>query len=157
RRPSGRRPGRSRDHSHRLRAGGRSVVVAGEIGLGSVVGGRGAVPVDRPVVRRCPPWPERMEPIRRSGGPSLAMDLNRLIAALSEPGAYPDRVGRVEVRHTHISVVFLADAYVYKIKKPVDLGFVDFSTLEKRRHFCEEEVRLNRRLAPEVYLGVVPI
>jgi aminoglycoside phosphotransferase family enzyme/predicted kinase len=85
------------------------------------------------------------------------MDLNRLIAALSEPGAYPGRVGRVEVRHTHISVVFPADAYVYKIKKPVDLGFVDFSTLEKRRHFCDEEVRLNRRLAPEVYLGVVPI
>src|SRR5262245_61838149 len=85
------------------------------------------------------------------------MDLPRLIAALSEPDAYPQPVGRIEVRQTHISVVFLAGKHVYKIKKPVELGFVDFSTLEKRRHFCEEEVRLNRRLAPEVYLGVVPI
>ena len=64
---------------------------------------------------------------------------------------------RVEVRHTHISVVFLAGGHAYKIKKPVDLGFLDFTTLEKRRHFCEEEVRLNRRLAPTVYLGVVPV
>jgi aminoglycoside phosphotransferase family enzyme/predicted kinase len=85
------------------------------------------------------------------------MDLPRLIADLSEPDAYPERVGRVEVRQTHISVVFLAGGHVYKIKKPVDLGFLDFSTLEKRRHFCEEEVRLNLRLAPDVYLGVVPV
>lgn len=59
-----------------------------------------------------------------------------LIAALSEPSAYPHAVGTVEVRHTHISVVFLAGHYAYKIKKPVQLGFLDFSTLEKRRHFC---------------------
>jgi aminoglycoside phosphotransferase family enzyme/predicted kinase len=85
------------------------------------------------------------------------MDLPLLIAALSEPDAYPQPVDRVEVRQTHISVVFLAGEHVYKIKKPVNLGFLDFSTLEKRRHFCEEEVRLNRRLAPEVYLGVVPV
>src|SRR5262245_32742884 len=85
------------------------------------------------------------------------MDLPRLIAALSEPDAYPYPVGRVEVRQTHISVVFLAGEHVYKIKKPVNLGFLDFSTLDKRWHFCEEEVRLNRRLAPEVYLGVVPV
>jgi uncharacterized protein len=85
------------------------------------------------------------------------MDLSRLIAALSEPDAYPQPVDRVEVRQTHISVVFLAGEFVYKIKKPVNLGFLDFSTLEKRRHFCEEEVRLNRRLAPEVYLGVVAV
>jgi aminoglycoside phosphotransferase family enzyme/predicted kinase len=68
---------------------------------------------------------------------------------------YP--VEDVEVRHTHISVVFLAGPYVYKIKKPVDLGFLDFSTLAKRHHFWDEEVRLNRRLAPHVYQGVVPI
>jgi hypothetical protein len=61
------------------------------------------------------------------------------------------------VRQTHISVVFLAAPYVYKVKKPVDFGFLDFSTLEKRHHFCAEEVRLNHRLAPEVYLDVVPI
>lgn len=85
------------------------------------------------------------------------MDLTQIIEALSQPGAYPDPVGEVEVRHTHISAVFLAGPHVYKIKKPVELGFLDFSTLAKRRHYCEEEVRLNRRLAPEVYLGVVPV
>jgi aminoglycoside phosphotransferase family enzyme/predicted kinase len=85
------------------------------------------------------------------------MDLPRLIEALSDPAAYPHPVEAVEVRHTHISVVFLAGPFVYKVKKPVALGFLDFSTLEKRRHFCDEEVRLNRRLAADVYLGVVPI
>jgi aminoglycoside phosphotransferase family enzyme/predicted kinase len=62
-----------------------------------------------------------------------------------------------EVRQTHISLVFLAPERVYKVKKKVDLGFLDYSTLDKRRHFCELEVELNRRLAPDVYLGVVPI
>src|SRR5947208_15843458 len=85
------------------------------------------------------------------------MELAELIAALSEPGAYPFAAGAVEVRQTHISAVFLAGGVVYKVKKPVNLGFLDFGTLEKRRHFCEEEVRLNRRLAPAVYLGVVPV
>src|SRR5262245_36937927 len=85
------------------------------------------------------------------------MDLPQLIEAMSSPAAYPYPVEGVEVRQTHISVVFLAGAFVYKIKKPVRFDFLDFSTLEQRRHFCEEEVRLNRRLAPDVYLGVVPI
>jgi aminoglycoside phosphotransferase family enzyme/predicted kinase len=85
------------------------------------------------------------------------VDLARLIEQLSEPGAYPFPVENVEVRHTHISVVFLAGPYAYKIKKPVEFGFLDFGTLPKRRYFCEEEVRLNRRLAPDVYLGVVPV
>jgi len=85
------------------------------------------------------------------------MDLPWLMDALSLPAAYPHPVGAVEVRQTHISVVFLAGLYAYKVKKPVDLGFLDFSTLEKRFHFCNEEVRLNRRLAPHVYLGVVPV
>ena len=85
------------------------------------------------------------------------MELSALIRALSEPAAYPEASGTVEVRQTHISVVFLTDCYAYKIKKPVALGFVDFSTLEMRRHFCDEELRLNRRLARDVYLGVVPI
>ena len=79
--------------------------------------------------------------------------LLRLIEALSHPKAYPHPVDRVEIRQTHISCVFLAGDYVYKVKKPVDLGFVDYLRLEDRRHFCEEEVRINRRLAPEVYLG----
>jgi uncharacterized protein len=85
------------------------------------------------------------------------MDPGRLIEELSRPAAYPGAVGRVEVRQTHISAVFLAGPHAYKVKKPVDFGFLDFRTLGQRRHFCEEEVRLNRRLAPAVYLGVVPV
>jgi aminoglycoside phosphotransferase family enzyme/predicted kinase len=85
------------------------------------------------------------------------MELAALIDALSDPAAYPELVEAVEVRQTHISLVFLAGRHVYKLKKPVALGFLDFSTLERQRHFCQEEVRLNRRLAPDVYLGVVPV
>jgi len=79
------------------------------------------------------------------------------IEALLSPSAYPHPARRVELVQTHISYVLLAGDYVYKVKKPVDLGFLDYSTLEKRRFYCEEEVRLNRRLCPEAYLGVVPI
>lgn len=85
------------------------------------------------------------------------MDLEQLIDGLSRPEAYPGSVESVSVCHTHISVVFLAGDHVYKLKKPVNFGFLDFSTLEKRKHFCEEEVRLNRRLAAEVYEGVVAV
>jgi aminoglycoside phosphotransferase family enzyme/predicted kinase len=85
------------------------------------------------------------------------MELPQLISALSEPAAYPHAAEPVRVLQTHISVVFLAGPFVYKIKKPVAPGFLDFTTLEKRQHFCREEVRLNRRLAPAVYLGVVPV
>ena len=80
-----------------------------------------------------------------------------MIEALSTPSAYPEPVDSVDVHQTHISVVFLAGSFAYKIKKPVDLGFVDYGTIERRRHWCEQEVHLNRRLAPEVYLGVVPV
>src|SRR5581483_11413097 len=77
---------------------------------------------------------------------------------LLRPDAYPPpRPARVERVTTHISWVFLTERDVFKVKRPVDYGFVDYSTLERRRHFCEEEVRLNRRLAPDVYLGVVPV
>ncbi len=85
------------------------------------------------------------------------MELADLIKALSSPAAYPQAVEKVEVRQTHISVVFLTGEHVYKLKKPVNPAFLDFSTLEKRLHFCREEIRLNRRLAPDVYLGVVPV
>jgi aminoglycoside phosphotransferase family enzyme/predicted kinase len=85
------------------------------------------------------------------------MDLQQLITDLSKPQAYPNLVDEIEVRQTHISVVFLAGGFVYKLKKPVNFGFLDFSTLEKRKHYCEEEVRLNRRLARDVYEGVVPV
>ncbi len=80
-----------------------------------------------------------------------------LIAALHEPHRYDHPVEHVTLVETHISWVLLTGRYAYKIKKPLDLGFLDFSTLDKRRHFCEEELRLNRRLAPEIYLAVVPI
>jgi aminoglycoside phosphotransferase family enzyme len=85
------------------------------------------------------------------------MEIAHLIEALSRTAAYPFPVQEVAVRHTHVSVVFLAGPFAYKVKKPVDLGFLDFTTLPRRRHFCAEEVRLNRRLAPAVYLGVVPV
>jgi aminoglycoside phosphotransferase family enzyme/predicted kinase len=85
------------------------------------------------------------------------MELLQLIEALSDAAAYPGHGGEVEVRQTHISAVFLVGPHVYKVKKPVEFGFLDFGTLAKRRHYCEEEVRLNRRLAPDVYLGVVPV
>jgi aminoglycoside phosphotransferase family enzyme/predicted kinase len=80
----------------------------------------------------------------------------RLAHALLDPAAYPD-ASPVEHVETHISHVYLTGAHAYKIKKPVELGFLDFSTLEKRRRFCEEELRINRRLAPRIYLSVVPI
>lgn len=79
------------------------------------------------------------------------------IKALLQPGAYPHPVETIELRETHISWVLLTGQYAYKIKKPVNFGFLDFSTLEKRRFFCTEEVRINRRLAPELYLDVVAI
>lgn len=82
---------------------------------------------------------------------------NPLIEALRRPEVWPHPVDRVELIETHISWVLLAGQYVYKIKKPVDLGFLDFSTLEKRRFFCDEELRLNRRTAPGLYLEVVAI
>jgi aminoglycoside phosphotransferase family enzyme/predicted kinase len=85
------------------------------------------------------------------------VDPARLLDLLSQPEAYPHPSGPVAVHHTHISAVFLAGPYAYKIKKPLDLGFLNFTTLARRRHFCLEEVRLNRRLAPSVYLGVVPV
>lgn len=85
------------------------------------------------------------------------MELAKLIEELSWYTAYPFPAETVDVVQTHISVVFLAGDVVYKLKKPVNLGFLDFGTLERRLHFCNEEVRLNRRLAPAVYLGVVPV
>lgn len=87
------------------------------------------------------------------------MEIEALIRMLSDPAAYPDQLGdeAIEVHQTHISVVFVVGAHAYKIKKPVGFGFVDYDTVEKRRWFCEQEVHLNRRLAPSVYLGTVPI
>ncbi|MDD5754362.1 MAG: AAA family ATPase [Methylococcales bacterium] len=80
-----------------------------------------------------------------------------LIQSLQNPSAYPHSVSAIELIETHISWVLLTGQFVYKIKKPVQFDFLDFSTLEKRRFYCEEELRLNRRFAPELYLQVVPI
>ena len=81
----------------------------------------------------------------------------RLIRSLQTAAPYAHAVDRVEAIETHISCVLLAGEYAYKIKKAVDLGFLDFRGLRSRLHFCHEEVRLNRRSAPEIYLRVVPI
>jgi aminoglycoside phosphotransferase family enzyme/predicted kinase len=87
-----------------------------------------------------------------------AVDGARLVAALQRPECYPHPVaGTPRIVETHISWVILTGEYAYKIKKPVDLRFVDFSTLARRRRYCREELRLNRRLAPELYLEVVAI
>ncbi len=81
-----------------------------------------------------------------------------LVDDLLRPEAYPPpRPADVSLVTTHISWVFLTDRDVWKLKRPVSYGFLDYTTIERRRHFCEEEVRLNRRLAPDVYLGVVPV
>jgi len=86
--------------------------------------------------------------------PGIAPDL---LASLLDPRSYRHAPAEVTLVQTHISCVFLAGSEVFKVKKAVRFSFLDFSTLERRRHFCEEEVRLNRRLAPGVYVGVVPI
>lgn len=87
-----------------------------------------------------------------------AVHLPPLIRALlADPVCYDHAIGQVQLVETHISWVLLTGEFAYKIKKPVDLGFLDFSTLALRHQACDDEVRLNRRLAPEIYLGVVAI
>lgn len=80
-----------------------------------------------------------------------------IVRWLTRPECYPNRPDRVEHVETHISHVFLAGSYVYKLKKPVKYDFLDFSTVDTRKHACREEVRLNRRLAPETYVDIVPV
>ncbi len=85
------------------------------------------------------------------------MDLSSLKQALLTPDPYPDHPPAIQLAETHISLVFLTGNYAYKVKKPVNFGFLDFTTLEKRKYYCEQEMALNRRLAPSLYLGVVNI
>ncbi|MFP3909108.1 MAG: phosphotransferase [Archaeoglobaceae archaeon] len=80
-----------------------------------------------------------------------------IVEDLQEPEAYPEEVSEVELIQTHISFVFITDKLVYKVKKPVNFGFLDFSTLEKRKYYCEQEIKLNSRLSPQYYLDVVPV
>ncbi len=92
---------------------------------------------------------------KKSGGKVEAK--NPIVEAMLNPQTYPESTAKIDLIQTHISFVFLTDNYVYKIKKPVNFGFLDFSTLEKRHLYCEKELELNRRLCPEIYLEVVPI
>ncbi|MCS7163664.1 MAG: AAA family ATPase [Thermodesulfovibrio sp.] len=78
-------------------------------------------------------------------------------AEVLDRSSFPNNPKDLRVIQTHISYVFIADELVYKIKKPVNFGFLDFTTLELRKFYCEKEVELNRRLCPEIYLGVVPV
>lgn len=80
-----------------------------------------------------------------------------LLKSLLKPNAYQEPTSAVTCIQTHVSLIFLTDSFAYKIKKPVDFGFLNFSTIDRRRFYCNEEVRLNRRLAPDVYLGVVEL
>ena len=86
-----------------------------------------------------------------------ACDSQRVVEMLGRCASYPEGTNRVERVETHISWVFLTDRHAYKLKKPVRYDFLDFSTVDLRRKACEQEVHLNRRLAPDTYLGVVPI
>jgi len=84
----------------------------------------------------------------------MTLGIPFLQKALLNPEIYPDRPRAINFIETHISALFLTGKYVYKVKKPVDFGFLDFTSLEKRKYFCEQEVKLNRRLSPDIYLGV---
>jgi aminoglycoside phosphotransferase family enzyme len=80
-----------------------------------------------------------------------------LITALLDPAAYPEPTREVALIQTHISWVLITDRFAYKVKKPVDLGFLNFTTLRRRHHYLQEELSLNRRLCPDIYLEVLPI
>jgi aminoglycoside phosphotransferase family enzyme len=79
------------------------------------------------------------------------------VEALLKPQAYPHKPPKIELVQTQMSFIFLTGEYVYKIKKPVNLGYLDYTTLEKRHFFCRQELELNKRLCPDAYLAVVPI
>ncbi len=87
----------------------------------------------------------------------MTLETPRLIESLRTADPYDHDVGDVRMLQTHISWILLTGPFAYKIKKPVDLGFVDYTDLERREHFCREEIRLNQRLAPDLYRSVVPI
>ena len=83
--------------------------------------------------------------------------MKALVEFLQDPSSYPEKPSTVRLVQTHISWVFVGDDYVYKVKKPVNLGFLDFSSLEKRKFYVAEELRLNARFSPDIYLAAVPI
>lgn len=85
------------------------------------------------------------------------MEKEAMIRDLLSPENLPDPTSGVTLVQTHISLVFVADRFVYKVKKPVNFGFLDFSTLEKRRYYCEKEIQLNSRLSRDIYLDLLAI
>lgn len=102
-------------------------------------------------------WPPPGGTEATADRPHRSADSDRLLKLLLDPRTYGNGTASVELRETHISWVFLTDRHVYKVKKPVRFEFLEYGTPEARRRACEDEIRLNRRLAPHVYLGVVPI
>ena len=94
--------------------------------------------------------------MHRSSTPVTPLDAG-LIDSLMSPAAFSNPVSAAELIETHISWVILTDDFVYKIKKPIMLDFLDFHDLEQRKFYCEEEIRLNQPWAPDIYLDVVPI
>lgn len=94
-------------------------------------------------------------PTETTSGSDVALEAK--VAFLRQPGSYPEQFYRVEAIETHMSWVFLTQSYAYKLKKPVCHDFLDFRRIDARRYFCEEEFRLNRRLAADVYVGVVAL
>src|SRR5262249_31704597 len=108
-------------------------------------------------------FPSTAMPVRRASAEAELLSSGdqrnqaALIQSLRHPEAYRDDATQDIGQETYISDALLTGRYAYKIKKAVNLGFLDYRTPDARRHFCEEELRLNRRLAPEIYLDVVPI
>ena len=107
--------------------------------------------------RRSTAGPLETESAEAHARATAAFSQEQLLPFLLNPNSYPHRPKQVRLLQTHASYVLLAPPFVYKVKKPVNFGFLDFSTLAKRRFFCEREVELNRRLCPKVYLGVIAI
>ena len=118
-----------------------------------------AEPVHGVPIRTPCAWRELQQVNRRvmQEAPSITTNSDELVQFLRDPSFYPDCPTRVEVVETHISGVFLTDRYAYKLKKPVKFEFLDFSTIALRYDACLEELRLNRRLSPDVYRDVLPI
>ncbi len=100
---------------------------------------------------------EALKTIKGIAAKMANLDKINIVKALLKPEAYDEKVEKIELMQTHISFIFLTGKYVYKVKKPVNFGFLDFTTLEKRKFYCEEEVRVNRPLCGDMYIGVVPI
>lgn len=83
--------------------------------------------------------------------------MRTILKSLMKPEAYPEPTSGVDMIQTHVSWIFLTDSHAYKVKKPVDFGFLNFSTIDRRRFYCNEEVKYNRRLCPNIYEGVVEL